>query len=322
MTNRIIIATDEEPLPPEAAVFVDGIAAGLGPRALRSSASGGTAVGGDSLPAGVVYISSSSTLAHKCIRMNKLRRVYAGASRLMVHLSPLRETERSRWPRRVHCTDPVLVLSYRSLLALSRLGLRGDVIATGVDTSVFQRESTLARSRLSVESDRLALLWDADPEDTDTVVAFRERDEGAVTVACHAGGPPSRRVAATLKANSISAFDADTPFPALVGAADALVCARSEDNLVVEVPPLIPAALAAGLPVFARPVGGLRDFFEPGPDFHYWNTTEELLAALRRTRQAGRVPVRAVEEYDWVRVASRVVEVLERRSDAELAVPG
>jgi glycosyltransferase involved in cell wall biosynthesis len=69
-------------------------------------------------------------------------------------------------------------------------------------------------------------------------------------------------------------------------------------------------ALASGLPVLSTPFGGLRDFMEPGEDFRYFETDNELAAAAEAVRSAGAPAVRTMENFSWDNIAGRILETL------------
>jgi glycosyltransferase involved in cell wall biosynthesis len=71
----------------------------------------------------------------------------------------------------------------------------------------------------------------------------------------------------------------------------------------VEIPLSVFEALASGVPVMARPYGGLRDFIPAGEDVRYFDSAEELTSLAAALQPEPAPTVRDMSRFAWRRVA-------------------
>jgi glycosyltransferase involved in cell wall biosynthesis len=328
LESPILVVTQQQGAAdaPDVAIFADSLAAALGATQLSVDSKEFVARAQTLGPTRVVYVPTPGAFASKLQVGRRIRRNLPNAQHLMIHLPPLRESDRPRWPASGRYPDPVLVSSYRSLLALSRMSLKGDVVPVGVDVSVFhpaeQRVREVARSRLSIAPGKFVFLWDAGNADLDAVVEFREQIAESTVLLLRSSGPPIAAGERDLGKLGIRLFDPPEQILELLWAADAFVYSHAATGGAMELPLMVFGALAAGLPVLTRPCGGLPDFLEPARDLCFWSTMDALVGAARRLQETGSTPVRPMTTFSWDNVASRVVDVFGRSNDRDLAVSG
>ena len=73
--------------------------------------------------------------------------------------------------------------------------------------------------------------------------------------------------------------------------------------------------MSSGLPVLARPFGGLRDHLPAGEDLRYWDTPRALAAHAGALRANGEVAVRDMDAFSWRSVAGEILDALEARAE-------
>lgn len=206
--------------------------------------------------------------------------------------------------------DPILVPSYRSLLALSRMSLVGDVLPLGVDVGAFRPSSRDERSTLREHhgiDPRAFVFLLGPPLDRESLEAARSLGaiEGVQIVASTenvAGALTSD--AASIGVRLVSAANDATDIYRL---SDCFVFSARDEMNAVEFPMSVIASLSCHVPVLARPFGGLRDFLSEGEDLRYWNSTDELAQLARDIRAKPPARVRAVEEFSWDAIAGRIM---------------
>jgi glycosyltransferase involved in cell wall biosynthesis len=65
--------------------------------------------------------------------------------------------------------------------------------------------------------------------------------------------------------------------------------------------------MASGLPVIARPFGGLRDVLPAGDDLRYFETEDEMLSHTRALRSHPTPATRDMDEFSWRAIAERML---------------
>lgn len=277
-----------------------------------------------SIPTDIIYVPAPGPLPWQIWRARNLRKAFPQSRHVMVPLAPVREIERRWWMRPLRCPAPILVGSYRSLLAVSRMGLRGDVIPPGIDARTWRpaeaRVKSVARGRHEIDEKAFVLLWEGDARDAELMLSVRRAIPEVTVVAFDTQGGMPESVKQRLAAAGVRVHDRPAPLIELYWLSDVFVFSRTRD--IVDQPQGILRALATGLPVLARPVGGVIDFFSEGADLHYWSDVDALQAHARVMAAPGTVTVRDMSGFEWSFVADRIDAVLGRGSDRDLSVPG
>jgi glycosyltransferase involved in cell wall biosynthesis len=221
----------------------------------------------------------------------------------MVSLLPFRRNKMPTVLLRALYSGRILVPSYRSLLSLTRMSLDGDVLTPAVDRAVYrpaQRgEKDAVRKEYGFEPDDFVfLLGPQTPASGEALIAFEQAGDVGVVAALEGDSESGARAVRGVRHSENPA--------ALYWLADCFVFAETDANRSAEVPMCVVEALACGVPVLTRPIGGLHDFFAEGDDFYYWNTTDELISGARRLRENYPAQVRVMDEFSWGRVVSRI----------------
>ena len=264
----------------------------------------------------VVYIPTPDRTLPVFLQAFMLRRAAPKARHGMIFLAPLREPRHFKWlPRRCY-PGTLLVSSYRSLLSASRLSLRGDVLPMGVDLGAYRaaagREKDALRERLRIRRDAFVFLVNADAElrlDAQVLAAIRRIAGAQVAVFGEYREAVEKDSVLELESKGIKMLHGDCERGDAYRLADCLLFPGSIAERCPELPLCVLEALASGIPVLARPFGGLRDFLPAADDLVYWDTVDELEQAARRI-SAGTVHVRSMDAFGWNRVADQITTCL------------
>jgi hypothetical protein len=253
-------------------------------------------------PHSVIYIPGAKSPLSVFSRGFALRRSTPRANHVTVVLVPFPKPTSPGSLLRLLYPELILVPSYRSLLTLSRLSLKGDVCPLGVDPAAFTpadpAEKAALRKQYGIDKNAFVFLigsTPADPADLDTVISLARQDEVQIVANSRSDVGGGIRVIRQVQ-------DARQLF----GLADCYVFTETDDGGSVEFPMGVIEALSCGLPVITTPFGGLRDFCPEGEDLHYWSTPEELGRAAQYVREITRIRVRGVEEFSWNNIVQRI----------------
>jgi glycosyltransferase involved in cell wall biosynthesis len=235
----------------------------------------------------------------------------------MVALIPRRHRLRMRPLLRGAAPDVIFVASYASLLHLSDLSLRGDVVPVGVDLEAFrparEGEKSALRRAHGIPQDAFVYLHvgHLSPKRNLGALARLQHEPGAhVIVIGSTSTPEDGALRAGLEAAGVRVIREFVPVNEFYRLADAYVFPVVDSEGCVEIPLSVVEALASGLPVIARPFGGLRDFVAPGDDVRYFESDDEMVAHARSLQRGPRPPVRDMGDFAWGRVAGRIVACL------------
>jgi glycosyltransferase involved in cell wall biosynthesis len=265
----------------------------------------------------VFYVPSSSATIASFVRAFALRRHWPRARHGMMALIPRRHASRWKPILRGAAPDVTFVASYSSLLHLSDLSLRGDVLPVGVDPAVFRPagdgEKAALRRAHGVAAEAFVYLHvgHLSPKRNLLALARLQREPGAqVVVIGSTSTPEDASLRAGLEAAGVRVIREFVPVDEFYRLADAYVFPVIDSEGCVEIPLSVIEALASGLPVIARPFGGLRDFVSPGDDVRYFESEDEMVAHARSLQRGPRPRVRDMGDFAWGRVAERMLSRL------------
>ncbi len=265
-------------------------------------------------PEVVLYVPSPSSTIASFLRAFALRRHWPRARHGMVALIPRRHSSRLKPMLRGAAPDVIFVASYSSLLHLSDLALRGDVVPVGVDLAVFRPardgEKAALRRAHGVPAEAFVYLHvgHLSPKRNLPALARLQREPGTqVIVIGSTSTPEDAALRAELQAAGVRVIREFVPVDEFYRLADVYVFPVIDSEGCVEIPLSVIEALASGLPVIARPFGGLRDFVSPGDDVRYFEGEEEMVAHARALQRGPRPRVRDMGDFAWGRVAERLV---------------
>jgi len=269
----------------------------------------------------VLYVPSPSSTLSSFLRSASLRRHAPTATHGMVALIPRRHGALVRPMVGSAAPDIVFVPSYRSLLHLSEIGVPGQLVPIGVDTDTFRPpapgEKAELRRRYGVGEDRYVYLHVGHLSRKRNLPALQVlRAAGAdVIVVGSTSTPQDRALRKELESGGIQVIREVVPVDELYRMSDCYVFPVIDSEGCIEMPLSVLEAMASGLPVLARPFGGLRDHLPAGDDLRYWDTPEALVAGAAALRSNGNVAVRDMEAFSWRSVAGGILRALEERAE-------
>jgi glycosyltransferase involved in cell wall biosynthesis len=242
----------------------------------------------------------------------------------MVALIPRRHRKRNRILLTATAPDLIFVPSYASLLHLNDLSLRGDLLPVGVDLAQFRAphegERSALREKHGVPRDATVYLHvgHLSPKRNVGSLARLSSEPGVHVIVIGSTSTPEdlslRLALEKAGARVIREFVAVEEFYRL---ADAYVFPVIDVEGCVEIPLSVLEALASGLPVVARPFGGLRDVLPAGDDLRYYETDDEMVAQARALRNGPRPATRDMNEFSWRAIGERLVERLSQPAQKE-----
>ena len=268
-------------------------------------------------PEAIVYVPSPSSTVGSFLRSYVLRRHWPRARIGMVALIPRRHKPGVRSLLQGAAPDVIFVPSYASLLHVSDLSLRGELLSVGVDLATFRpshgdEKAALRRAR-GIPGDAFVFLHVGHLSEKRNLRALSKLTvlpNSYVVVIGSTSTPEDAALRAHLEAAGVRVIRELVPVHEFYRLADAYVFPTIDSEGCVEIPLSVLEALASGLPVLARPFGGLRDVLSPGDDVRYFSSDEELVASAEALRRDSPPPVRDVLAFAWRAVAERIVSRL------------
>ena len=263
----------------------------------------------------VLYVPSLLRRSSAFFRSRALRRQTPRARHGMIHLAPFPQPHRFKFAWRfirMSAPDVTWVTSYRSLLNLKRLAFPSNVIFPGVDTARFRvtgdGEKEALRRRWGIGESAFVLACSHTKVAGFDMGAVLSRIDGVTVIVAKRGAKCPGEAGLAESGVKTLALDGDPG--ALYRLANGFVFAGKSGTAGVETPPDVWEALASGVPVLARPCGGVADFLPEGPDLRFWSTAEELEHQARFLRTSAPVKTRPVTEFEWESIVGGVVESL------------
>jgi glycosyltransferase involved in cell wall biosynthesis len=263
----------------------------------------------------VVYVASPSDTRGSFLRSYALRRAWPKARHAMVALIPRRHRKRDRILLSATAPDLIFVPSYASLLHLKDLSLRGDLLPVGIDLMQFQKpesgEREALRTKYNVPQDAFVYLHvgHMSPKRNVGSLARLASEPGAhVIVIGSTSTPEDLSLRLALEKAGVRVIREFVAVHEFYRLADAYVFPVIDVEGCVEIPLSVLEALASGLPVIARPFGGLRDVLPAGDDLRFFETEDEMIACARALRAGSRPTTRDMTGFSWRAIAERMVQ--------------
>jgi glycosyltransferase involved in cell wall biosynthesis len=208
----------------------------------------------------------------------------------------------------------VFVPSYASLLHLSDLSLRGELVPVGVDLAQFRPphdgEKEALRHKHGVPQDATVYLHvgHLSPKRNVGVLSQLAALPGAhVIVIGSTSTPEDSALRSGLEAAGVRVIREFVPVEEFYRLADCYVFPVIDSEGCVEIPLSVVESLASGLPVIARPFGGLRDVLPAGDDLRYFETEDDMVSLARALNAGARPATRDMSGFEWRALATRMV---------------
>jgi glycosyltransferase involved in cell wall biosynthesis len=276
------------------------------------------------LPELIVYVPSPSNTVGSFLRAYALHRHAPGARIGMVALIPRRHAPRLRMLLGATSPEVIFVPSYASLLHLRDLSLRSDIVPVGVDLAQFRPaqpgEKDALRRKHNVPLDATVYLHvgHLSPKRNVGMLARLATEPNAhVIVIGSTSTPETLSLRVNLEHAGVRVIREFVPVEEFYRLADCYVFPVIDSEGCVEIPLSVIESLASGLPVLARPFGGLRDVLAPGDDLRYFESEDEMVAHARALRRGPTPVTRDMSAFGWRSVAERIVARLMQPAGAK-----
>ena len=269
----------------------------------------------------LVYAARSSTTFSTFLRC-RLLRTYAPSSRLvLLALQPRRHGLLQRRLLPHLKPDLTLVQGLESKRYLEQMGLRADVVSSGVDTDVFRppspAERLAARGWLGLEPNRPVVLHVGHLRRGRGVTALQQLAESGhaqvvLVTSSSTAHEADDGLAGELRASGVRLVTSYIPrIEQVYHAADCYVFPVESTDNAIEAPLTVFEALACDLPVVSTRFGGLPALFEgvENPGLVFVSDRNELIETALRVAAGGPWETRRlVSSFSWPAVAARVVQ--------------
>jgi glycosyltransferase involved in cell wall biosynthesis len=265
-------------------------------------------------PEAIVYVPSPSSTIASFVRSYMLRRHWPRARIGMVALIPRRHGSAVRSLLQGAAPDVMFVPSYASLLHASDMSLRGELLSVGVDLATFrpargEEKAALRRAR-GIPDEAFVFLHVgllSEKRNLRALAKLVVLPNAHVVVIGSTSTPEDAALRTYLESAGVRVIREVVPVHEFYRLADAYVFPTVDSEGCVEIPLSVLEALASGLPVLARPFGGLRDVLAPGDDVRYFGGDDELAAAAASLIHGNRPVTRDVRAFTWRAIAERIV---------------
>jgi len=208
----------------------------------------------------------------------------------------------------------VFVPSYASLLHLNDLSLRGDLLPVGVDLIQFKKpepgEREALRAKYKVPADAVVYLHVghlSPKRNVASLARLASEPNAHVIVIGSTSTPEDLSLRLSLEKAGVRVIREFVAVEEFYRLADAYVFPVIDVEGCVEIPLSVLEALASGLPVIARPFGGLRDVLPEGADLRFFETEDEMVACARALAAEARPATRDMSDFSWRSIAERMV---------------
>jgi glycosyltransferase involved in cell wall biosynthesis len=272
-------------------------------------------------PGTIVYLSSSCAKVAALARARMLK-IYCPRSSVFVvavqpaGYGPLSRLIASRIP-----PDGVFVQSPRAAKELEGLHCPVRFLPSGVDTIRFTAAG-------DAEKRRLRSVHGVDPgayvvlhvghingrRNVGVLERLARRGGIAVVLVGSTSTPQDEDLARRLQEAGVRLIREFVPrIEEIYRLADAYLFPVVSEDAAIGVPLSVLEAMACNLPVITTPFGGLPSMFREGDGFFYFDDEARLGPLFDGARRGGISTRRMVEPYDWKRVASLALDMMQRK---------
>jgi glycosyltransferase involved in cell wall biosynthesis len=272
----------------------------------------------------VIYVASPSSTVGSFLRSFALRRSWPKARHAMVALIPRRHRQRDRMLLTATAPDMVFVPSYASLLHLNDLSLRGDLLPVGVDLTQFrlpesgEREALRAKYNVPPNATVFLHVGHLSPKrNVGSLSRLANEPNAHVIVIGSTSTPEDLSLRLSLEKAGVRVIREFVAVEEFYRLADAYVFPVIDVEGCVEIPLSVLEALASGLPVVARPFGGLRDVLPEGADLRFYETDDEMVLCARSLVAGPRPATRDMSDFSWRSIAERMVARMSTPAEAK-----
>lgn len=214
--------------------------------------------------------------------------------------------------------DLVLVLSHKSASDLEKLGAKVEQISLGVDLSKFKptdeaRKNELRKKYALGEGKLLLHVGHLTRRRNLEILIELARLKFQVVLVTSTS--TSREISIMTEPDKSDIKLIKTYIQnveEIYQAVDAYVFPTTHEKGAIEIPLSILEAMATNLPILTTPFGGIPDLFQNTPGLFFCHTLEDFKSSLEKLTIEGSRTRDAVSRYSWERVATDIVNSIER----------